>query len=99
MQVKQQWFRDAITAEITVAIALPQLLLWAAARAAALKPLSFSVNFPIGFHVEILRDRDEHHLVGIDCIADGKAKWTFFDFVFHNFFSCELNLSASQEKN
>ena len=82
MQVKQQWIRDAITAEITVAIALPQLLLWAAARAAALKPLSFSVNFPIGFHVEILRDRDERHLVRIDCIADGKEKRTFLSLFF-----------------
>jgi hypothetical protein len=80
VQVEQQWIRDTIAAAITVAIAFPQLLLWTAARAAALKPLSLSVNFPIGFHVEIPRDRDERHLIRIDCVADGKAKWSFFNF-------------------
>jgi len=72
-----------IAATITIAIALPHLISWAATRTAALKPLPLAVDFPIGFHVEILQDRDERHLVGIDCVTDGKEKRTFFDFVFH----------------
>ncbi|ERJ94868.1 hypothetical protein HMPREF1992_00951 [Selenomonas sp. oral taxon 892 str. F0426] len=80
MQVKQQWIRDTIAAAVTIAIAFPEKLSWTAARAAPLKPFPLAVDFPIGFHVEIPRDRDECHLVGIDCVTDGKAKWSFFNF-------------------
>ena len=80
MQMKQQRIRDVIAATVTIAIAFPEKLSWAAARAAALKPFPLAVDFPIGFDVEILRNRDERHLVGIDYVADGKAKWSFFNF-------------------
>ena len=77
MQVKQQWIRDVIAAAVTIAIAFPEKLSWTAARTAPLKTFPLTVDFPIGFDVEILRDRDERHLVGIDCVADGKEKRTF----------------------
>ena len=98
MQVKQQWILDTIAAEITVAIAFPEKLSWTAARAAALETLALTVDFPRCFHVEISRDRDECHLVGIDCITDGKEKRTFFVIVWHRISSCEVNLCVSQEE-
>jgi hypothetical protein len=81
--MKQRRIWNVITAAITVAIALPQLISRTAARATPLKPFPLAVDFPRCFHVEISRDRDERHLVGIDCIADWKEIRAFFDIGFH----------------
>ena len=79
--MEQQRIWDVITAVITVAIALPHEIARTAACAVALETLALVVDFPCGFNVEIPRNRDERHLVGIDCVTDGKEKRSFFDIV------------------